>query len=137
MGTLGVRLPVGVGVELLENGRDQGILGQGLENGLTIPGAHLPAGHVLHQLGLLVPIASQLAQEFAIPLGDQNGKDDILGGTHLDLVALHLLGGQVVDAQANGCHNHIGADGGEACRGIDIVTSTYMVRSMGFGGAHL
>jgi len=116
VGTLGVRLPVGVGVELLEDGRHQGVLGQGLEDGLAVPGAHLPAGHVLHQLGLLVPVAAQLAQEFPIPLGYQNGEDDILGGSHLDLVALHLLSGQVVDAQANSRDGHIAADHGEACR---------------------
>lgn len=52
IGALGHRFPVSVGIELLENGRNQFILGQGLENWLTVVGAHLQAKED-HKFGYL------------------------------------------------------------------------------------
>lgn len=103
-------------VVLAERGVDEGVLVLRLVHGLSVERANLPAGHVGHQFGLLVPVPADLLQVFAIPFGEQQRHQRELGRTHLDLVTLHLLVVQVEQVQGPGRDGQVNAPQGLPCK---------------------
>lgn len=102
MRTLGKRGEIRVAVELLERRLDELVGRLCFVDGLTVPSAHLPAGHVGHQARLLVAIARHLLEELAIAFGHQQRQDGQTPGAHLNAIALDLAMRQIVDVHAGG-----------------------------------